>query len=90
MRARSSSLRSGSHQTLTVVEPRTQPGLPQVLLVALVVVGVVLGAAVLTSLLPSEVQRMIFDAPVLIVVLIVGTAVMLWRIARGRPADPPS
>lgn len=90
MRARSSSLRSGSHQTRTVVEPRTQPGLPQVLLVALVVVGVVLGAAVLTSLLPSEVQRMIFDAPVLIVVLIVGTAVMLWRIARGRPADPPS
>ena len=73
----------------TVVEPRTQPGLTQVLLVALVVVGVVLGAAVLTSLLPSEIQRVIFDSPVLIVVLIVGTAVMLWRIARGRVADPP-
>jgi uncharacterized membrane protein YqjE len=72
-----------------VGEPRPQPGLTQVLLVALVVVGVVLGAVVLTSLLPSDVQRVIFDAPVLIVVLIVGTAVMLWRVARGRASDPP-
>ena len=73
----------------TVVEPRPQPGLTQVLLVALVVVGVVLGAAVLTSLLPADIQRVIFDSPVLIVVLIVGTGVMLWRIARARVSDPP-
>jgi hypothetical protein len=72
-----------------VVEPRPQPGLTQVMLVAMVVVGVVLGAAVLTSLLPTEVQRFIFDAPVLIVVLIVGTGLMLWRVARGRAPDAP-
>lgn len=65
---------------------RTEPGWRQVLVVAAVVVLVVLGAAAGTSLLPTEVQRLIFHGPFLIVVLIVGTAWLLWRIARGRPA----
>jgi hypothetical protein len=68
-----------------VVEQRPQPGLPQVLLVAAAVVAVVLGAAVLTSLLPDGVQAAIFQGPVLIVVLIGGTAWLLWRISRPRP-----
>jgi uncharacterized membrane protein len=59
-----------------------QPGLGQVLIVAAAVVGVVLGAAVLTSLLPDPVQRAIFDGPVLIAVLILGTGWVLWRISR--------
>ena len=59
--------------------------LGRVLVVAAVVVMVVLGAAIGTSLLPTDVQGAIFHGPVLIVVLIVGTVVVLWRIARGRP-----
>jgi uncharacterized membrane protein len=69
-----------------VVEPRPQVGLSRVLLVASAVVAVVLGAAALTSLLPTEVQQVIFHGPVLIAVLVVGTAWLLWRISRGRPA----
>lgn len=65
-----------------MADARRQPGLFQVLLVAAAVVGVVLGAAVLTSLLPAAVQETIFDAPVLIGVLIVGTGWLLWRISR--------
>jgi hypothetical protein len=68
-----------------VVEQRPQPGLAQVLLVAAAVVAVVLGAAFLTSLLPDGVQAAIFQGPVLIVVLIGGTAWLLWRISRPRP-----
>jgi hypothetical protein len=54
--------------------------------VAIAVVVVVLGAAALTSLLPTEVQGAIFHGPLLIAVLIGGTAWLLWRISRGRPA----
>jgi hypothetical protein len=68
-----------------VVEQRPQPGLPQVLLVAAAVVAVVLGAAFLTSLLPDGIQAAIFQGPVLIIVLIGGTAWLLWRISRPRP-----
>ena len=67
-----------------MVEARPQPGWREVLIVALVVVAVVLGAAVLTSVLPSDVQQAIFHLPILIVVLVVGTAWVLWRIARPR------
>lgn len=68
-----------------MVEQRPQPGLPQVLLVAAAVVAVVLGAAFLTSFLPDGIQSAIFQGPVLIVVLIGGTAWLLWRISRPRP-----
>jgi uncharacterized membrane protein len=70
-----------------VVEPRGQPGWRQVTIVAIAVVAVVVAAAVLTGFLPKPVQDAIFHGPVLIVVLIVGTAWVLWRIARGRPVD---
>ena len=50
-------------------------------------VAVVLGAAILTSVLPVDVQRIVFHTPLLIVVLIVGTAGLLWRIAMRRPPD---
>lgn len=63
-----------------------QPGWREVLVVAAAVVVVVLGAAALTSVLPTEVQQVIFHGPVLIAVLIGGTAWLLWRISRGRPA----
>lgn len=73
----------------TVVEARPQPGWRQVAIVAIAVVAVVLGAAVLTSVLPTPIQEAIFHGPVLIAVLILGTAWVLWRIARGRPVDGP-
>jgi uncharacterized membrane-anchored protein len=71
-----------------VAESRRQPGWREALLVAAAVVALVLGAAVATSVLPTSVQAAIFHAPILIVVLIVGTGWVLWRIARGRPPDP--
>jgi heme A synthase len=71
----------------TPASARKQPGWTEVLLVAIAVVAVVLGAAVLTSFLPIGLQNAVFHGPVLIIVLIVGTAWLLWRLARGRPTD---
>jgi uncharacterized membrane-anchored protein len=65
----------------------SQPGWREVVLVAAAVVAVVLGAATLTGFLPTPIQQAIFHGPVLIGVLIVGTAWLLWRISRGRPVD---
>ena len=61
-----------------------QPGLREVLLVAAAVVLVVILAAGITAVLPSDGQAVIFQTPLLIVVLIVGTGLVLWRIIR-RP-----
>lgn len=66
-------------------EGRPQPGLREVLLLAGLVVAVVLGAALLTGLLPAEAQRLVLRTPLAIAVLIGGTAWLLWRIAR-RPS----
>jgi uncharacterized membrane protein len=66
---------------------RTQPGWPQVILVGAAVVVGVLAAAAITGFLPTPIQQAIFHGPVLIVVLIVGTGWLLWRISRGRPVD---
>ena len=63
-------------------------GWRQVLLVAAVAVAAVLGAAILTAVLPTDAQRVIFHTPLLIAVLLVGTGLVLWRIAR-RPPEPP-
>ena len=59
----------------------------QVLFVAAVAVAVVLGAAILTAVLPTDAQRLIFHTPLLIGVLVVGTAFVLWRIATRRPPE---
>ncbi len=62
-------------------------GWREVLAVAALAVGVVLGAAILTAVLPIEAQRAIFHTPLLIGVLIVGTGFVLWRIATRRPPE---
>jgi heme A synthase len=67
---------------------RREPGWRQVFAVAAVAVAVVLGAAILTSLLPAAFQEFVFHTPIAILVLIVGTGWLLWRIAR-RPPDAP-
>lgn len=60
-----------------------QPGIREVLLVAAAVVLTVLIAAAATALLPREGQAVVFDTPLLIFVLIFGTAIVLWRILRS-------
>ena len=65
-----------------------QPGWREVLLVAGVIVAVVLGAAFLTSVLPTGVQEIVFHTPLAIVVLVVGTSWLLWRISRQPPGSP--
>ena len=62
-------------------------GWREVVLVAGAVVAVVLGAAVLTSMLPRGGQEVVFRTPLAIVVLIIGTVLMLVRAARRTP--PP-
>ena len=66
---------------------RSTIGWRQVLVVAAAAVGAVLGAAILTAVLPTEAQRVIFHTPLLIVVLILGTGFVLWRIATRRPPE---
>ena len=67
-----------------MVEPR--PGLRDVLLVGALVVGVVALAVIVTSILPPGGQYVVLRTPLLILVLILGTAGVLWRITRpNRP-----
>ena len=59
-----------------------QPGWREVIAVAALLVGVVLGAAILTSVLPTQFQEVVFHTPLAIIVLVGGTAWLLWRISR--------
>lgn len=59
-----------------------QPGVREVLLVGAAVLLTVLVAAAATALLPRDAQAIVFDTPLLIIVLIAGTAIVLWRILR--------
>ena len=70
-----------------MVEPAKagrQPGLREVLIVAICVVASVIGLAAATRLLPSQVQDVVFDTPFVIVVLIVATGLWLWRVSRRQ------
>ena len=64
---------------------RSQVGARDVVIVGAIAVAAVLGAAVLTSVLPEGIQRFLFHEPVTIAVLVVGTAFVLWRVATRRP-----
>ncbi len=64
--------------------PARQPGIREVLLLAAAVVLTVFIAAGVTAVLPREAQALVFDTPLLIVVLIAGTAIVLWRILRSH------
>jgi hypothetical protein len=68
-----------------VAERVAAPGLREVVLVGLAVVGVVLGLAIATGLLPTDAQRFVFQTPLLIVVLIAGTVLVLVEIVRRPP-----
>ena len=64
---------------------RRQAGLPQVLALGAIVVAVVLGLALATSLLPAEAQGVVFRTPLAIVVLVVATVGVLAALLRPRP-----
>ena len=57
-----------------------QPGWREAIVVAGLAGALVLGAAFVTGILPTDVQRVVFHTPLLIGVLVIGTAVLLWRI----------
>lgn len=93
MPAASSWRRSGSLRVRTVAEPAPrgrQPGWREVLLVAIGVVVVVLGLAAVTSVLPTQVQEVVFHTPLMIFVLIGFTGYWLWRVSRRQsgPREP--
>ena len=60
-------------------------GWREVLIVAVVVVGAVFAVQVVTSLLPTSLQEVVFRTPLAILVLVVGTLALLIRVAR-RPS----
>ena len=60
-----------------------QAGIREVVLVAAIVVVAVLAAAALTAVLPRDAQQVVFHTPLLIGVLVLGTAIVLWRILRA-------
>ncbi len=60
------------------------PGWREVVIVAGAVVVAVLGAALVTDLLPDDVRTLVVDTPLAIVVLVAGTALVLWRVATRR------
>jgi FtsH-binding integral membrane protein len=63
--------------------PISQPGARHVALLGVGLVVLVLAAAAATALLPADVQTLVFHTPLLIAVLVVGTALVLWRILRA-------
>ena len=67
---------------------RPQAGARDVVVVAAIAVVAVLGAAIVTSLLPEGIQRFLFHEPVTIAVLVAGTALVLWRVATRQPPEP--
>ena len=69
-------------------DDRRRKGLREALLVGELVVVLVLLAGVVTYLLPGDARDLILRGPVLILVLIGGTAAVLWRISRPGRIDP--
>ena len=67
--------------------PGRSRGLREALLIGELVVVVVLLAGVATYLLPGDARDIVLRTPLLIVVLVVGTALVLWRISRPGRAD---
>jgi preprotein translocase subunit SecY len=65
-----------------------QPGIREVLLLAAAVVVTVLVAVGVTAVLPRDGQEVVFHTPLLIIVLLGGTAFVLWRILRHPGPGP--
>jgi hypothetical protein len=61
-------------------------GWREVVIVAALAVGVVLGIDVLTTVVPG-LRDVVTRTPILILVLVMGTGALLWRIASRRPPE---
>lgn len=61
-------------------------GWREVLIVAAIAVAAVLGIDVITTSQP-DLRAAVSQFPVLIVVMLVGTGALLWRIATRRPPE---
>lgn len=68
-------------------DERRNPGWLRAMVVVGLAVDVVLVAAVVTFLVPPEVGDVVFRTPLLILVLIAGTAAVLWTITRPGRAE---
>jgi hypothetical protein len=67
---------------------KSQPGWREVVLLAAGVVAIVIGAAIVTGLLPENLRDVVYDTPLTIAVLLVVTGWVLWRISRREPRAP--
>jgi hypothetical protein len=67
-----------------VAESRTAT-LRDVLFVAGLVVAGVLGVSVLTGVIPGVGKDLVFQTPIVITILVIGTALMLFRVGRRTP-----
>ncbi len=67
-----------------MAEPAPQPGWRQAVLVVGVVVDVVLVVAAVSLLVPP-LRDLVLHTPLAILVLVVGTALVLWRLAARPP-----
>ncbi len=64
-------------------------GVPQVVAVAAAIVAVVVAAAALTGLAPAPIRDLVLQTPLAIIVLVTGTAAVLWSVSRpSRPRRP--
>ena len=63
-----------------------QVGWREVLILAAVAVGIVLAVDVVTTLVPG-LQAVVTRTPVIVIVLIAGTAWLLWRLSTRRPPE---
>jgi Na+/melibiose symporter-like transporter len=66
-------------------EPARTFGWREVLIVGAVIVIAVLGLSVITSVLPSDAQWFVFQSPLFIVVIVIGTVAVLASLLR-RPS----
>ena len=67
--------------------PASEPGVRDAVLVGVAAVAVVALARIATAVLPPDARDIVFRTPLLIAVLIVGTAAVLWRITRPGRLD---